>query len=181
MFKMLNNKKGFTLIELMIVVAIIGILAAIAIPNFLKYQAKSKTSEAKVNLKAIFTSEQSYYAEKNIYDTLTLVNYVPAGGWQAVKYYDFSDIVAGTGVYGAGLTSPEVGAVLNPYALPSNGWGGPDAGVTSNGPCGIIAPAAGVPASFVVRAWGTITSGAGKDDCWSINDQNNLVNEQNGV
>ena len=47
------RKRGFTLIELMIVVAIIGILAAIAIPNFIKFQAKSKQSEAKTNLKAI--------------------------------------------------------------------------------------------------------------------------------
>ena len=58
-----KSKKGFTLIELMIVVAIIGILAAIAIPNFLRFQLKSKTSEAKVNLAAIRTAEESYLAE----------------------------------------------------------------------------------------------------------------------
>jgi len=64
---MLRNKKGFTLIELMIVVAIIGILAAIAIPNFLTYQCKSKQSEAKTNLGAIANSEESYNAEYSVY------------------------------------------------------------------------------------------------------------------
>jgi type IV pilus assembly protein PilA len=62
-------KRGFTLIELMIVVAIIGILAAIAIPNFLKFQAKSKQSEAKGNLKSLFTAERSMYQEHDKYLT----------------------------------------------------------------------------------------------------------------
>ena len=61
------NKKGFTLIELMIVVAIIGILAAIAIPDFLKFQAKAKQSEAKTNLGAIFTTQVAYYGENSTY------------------------------------------------------------------------------------------------------------------
>ena len=62
-----NNQKGFTLIELMIVVAIIGILAAIAIPNFLNYQLKAKTAEAKTNIGAIRTSQDSYKAENDVY------------------------------------------------------------------------------------------------------------------
>ena len=62
-----KSNKGFTLIELMIVVAIIGILAAIAIPNFLRFQLKSKSSEGKVNIAAIRTAEEAYLAEFGSY------------------------------------------------------------------------------------------------------------------
>jgi type IV pilus assembly protein PilA len=63
----LLNKSGFTLIELMIVVAIIGILAAIAIPNFITYTTKAKQAEVKTLLKALHTSELSYFSEKGFF------------------------------------------------------------------------------------------------------------------
>ncbi len=79
MLSMLKGKKGFTLIELMIVVAIIGILAAIAIPNFLRFQAKSKQSEAKTNLGGIFTAETAYFGEHNTFGDLDVVSWAPVG------------------------------------------------------------------------------------------------------
>jgi type IV pilus assembly protein PilA len=56
-----NSQKGFTLIELMIVVAIIGILAAVAIPAFMDYMKKGKRSEAELNLNAIAKSNKSEF------------------------------------------------------------------------------------------------------------------------
>ena len=80
--KIHNRRGGFTLIELMIVVAIIGILAAIAIPNFLKFQLKAKTSEGKTNIAAIRTAEESVYAEFGSYVSSSVS---PATSGQSVK------------------------------------------------------------------------------------------------
>ena len=61
------SQKGFTLIELMIVVAIIGILAVIAVPNFQKFQARAKQSEAKTNLKGIYTAKVANFQASDTY------------------------------------------------------------------------------------------------------------------
>jgi type IV pilus assembly protein PilA len=63
----INNKDGFTLVELMVVVAIIGILAAIAIPNYQKFQARARQSEAKISLAAVYTAEKAFATENASY------------------------------------------------------------------------------------------------------------------
>jgi len=83
-----QRSRGFTLIELMIVVAIIGILAAIAIPNFIKFQARAKQAEAKSNLRTWFTAQRSYMNEKGLYsEDLSATGYKPERGNRYAYYF----------------------------------------------------------------------------------------------
>ena len=60
-----RREGGFTLVELMMVVALVGVLTAVAIPNFMAYQARSRRSEAFTNLAAIGQIQKTYYATKS--------------------------------------------------------------------------------------------------------------------
>ncbi len=98
-------QQGFTLIELMIVVAVLSIVAAIAIPNFLRYQAKSRQSEARTNLGGIFVAQTSFYGEQSRYGSLGEIGYVLAG--QGSNRYTYrSGAALATGGANAGVIFP---------------------------------------------------------------------------
>ena len=96
--KFIKDSQGFTLVELMVVVGIIGILATIAIPNFRKYQAKSKTTEAKIQLSSVYTTMESLLLEYDTYATcLSVAGYNPSPDYSGRFYaVGFDDKDAGT-------------------------------------------------------------------------------------
>ncbi len=81
------SSRGFSLVELMIVVAIIGLLSSIAIPNFQKFQARSKTTEAKLQLAAVYTAEASFYGHYQIFhQCLRYMGYDPVD-FKSSRFY----------------------------------------------------------------------------------------------
>jgi len=98
----MKKEKGFTLIELMIVVAIIGILAAIAIPQFSSYRLKAFNAAAQADLRNVMTSEEASYAEaQEYYKIATAIGAIATGSATAV-----TNSISATNAAGATVSLP---------------------------------------------------------------------------
>jgi type IV pilus assembly protein PilE len=136
---MKNKATGFTLIELMIVVAIIGVLASIALPAYQQYVLRGKLAEAYSHLSSLQLRMEQYYQDNRTYgtgakgdDTCGIRDVLAAAG--KVKYFDykiacndqsftvFADGVAATGTGGFSFTVNDTGTKAT-AAVPS-GWTG---------------------------------------------------------
>jgi type IV pilus assembly protein PilA len=178
-----QQRKGFTLVEIMIVVAIVGILSAIAIPNFLKFQAKSKQTEVRATLKGLFASEKSFFAERDSYSSaFDQLGIIPERGNRYAYYLAPQTNVqlrsAATlpppltthGFQGIAVDVYRVpGAIATPAVLSV-----PDI-IAENSVVTVAPPgvAVGPNGSFVAMASGTIDNDA-DNDVWAISGGVNL-------
>ncbi len=172
--RMLKTQAGFSLIELMIVVAIIGILASIAVPNFQKFQRKAKQTEGKGYLNSIYSAEKSFQAEWNSYTAcLVAIGHVPEG----------------TGLYTSGFAAGTVSAVPGSTAIAGcPTFVAPAAGTFVLAPGGVAQAAAAltgtdVPTAntFIAGAVALLYTGAPANDLWRITQDKMVSNVTSGL
>ena len=167
---LLKDQQGFTLVELMVVVAIIGILTAIAVPNFKKYQAKSKQSEAKIVLAALYSVEVSAQADYDTFGTcLNDIGYdTPPRGYYGAGFRA-ADTTSNNNIISRGASCASSNYVTPSVHLKASQGSAP----ASTNLDGSTACAA---STFVASATGNIASDRTTFDVWTINQTKTMNN-----
>jgi len=163
---------GFTLVELMVVVAIIGILSAIAVPNFKKYQAKSKQSEAKINLSALYNVEVGANADYDTYATCIF----DLGFENAAKGYYYVGFSVATSTTNAQMITSRGGSCVTNIG-PGSTFDSPSNYLKITTATGLSAGNA-TQTTFSANAMGNISTT--KIDAWSIDQNKNARNNSAG-
>jgi type IV pilus assembly protein PilA len=177
------SNQGFTLIELMVVVAIIGILVSVAIPQYSKYQARSRQTEAKISLGSVFTAEQSFSVENNSYTGCLADIGVAAVG--NTLYYTVGFTTTGTACGPAGNQSCN-GFQWSPTAVTTTcsstaSWVPIQANVAANhsvtpSGVGVLASTAVAQDTFTAGASGDVSTSSATLDSWSMTNGKVLTN-----
>ncbi len=116
-----QNKNGFSLIELLIVVAIIGILSIIAIPQYGYYKKKARQAEAKNGLAGIYSAENAFYLEYSTYTCiLNVIGYSPLG----MAFYNIGFDPISCVVLPVNVVMPAVQAKFSTWSICSGPFGG---------------------------------------------------------
>lgn len=179
-------KDGFTLVELMIVVAIIGILSAVAVPNYQKFQSRARQSEVKIALAGIYTAESAFVVDSATYSQcLKDIGYSTNARFYTVGYQTALD----TGCGPAGGTCRNYNYTVNPILSCTVGNNVTFFGATQVTGSGATLAAANTAAALGnAMTRGTFTvSGAGSIsstniyDKWTINETNSLINVTTGL
>lgn len=185
MFSKNNKQAGFSLVELMVVVAIIGILASIAIPSVNKYMAKARQSEAKTNLASLYTAEKAFFSEYNSYDSrFEAVGFSPEGGLRYNVGFGAAGIIAGAnvGFNVTGLTA----AWFNTVAYCGTNGAYQRGCTTLRGATGAVPPALATSYvtaqnTFIAGATAQIQSSSTRADTWTMNENKQLQNVSVGI
>ena len=178
-----KSDEGFTLVELMVVVAIIGILSAIAVPNFKKYQAKAKQSEAKIQLAALYSAEVGALADYDTYATcLTSISYEPpARGYYIVGFSNDDTTISNLIIGSRGGVCAAGGNAISPASVTGGVYQKASNDTTVATATKLSAFATTTTSTlFTASAVGNIISVKDKFDTWTINQTKAIINTDQG-